>query len=218
MDRSTGLENSIATVLTLMIIIFGIGQEAERREQDLKEHRKELSDAATRRREDLIRQHWFQLLLLLPSAIPEADVKKFSDDCKYNGENSLLRQRAETQEFQQWQAAPKGNEEFVEEVSKPFVDLVPQSDRFRRIDLFGAFESLRKDAGERQARFLDEALRSSLTDEQKRLIIMQAVVEKFAALLTFFEETKILSEGVLNEIPLFNKEIIKRFRKPAHAS
>jgi hypothetical protein len=46
---------------------------------------------------------------------------------------------------------------------------------------------------------------------------MQAVVEKFAPLLTFFEETKILSEGVLNEILLFNKELIKRFGKPENS-
>ena len=67
--------------------------------------------------------------------------------------------------------------------------------------------------------FLSRPHRKSRSSRRREcgLIIMQAVVEKFAALLNFFEEAKILSEGVLNEIPLYNRELIKRFRKPENS-
>ena len=103
------------------LTIVGIGQEADRRGKDATAYRDELSKAKTRRQEDLIRQHWFQLLLLLPAAIPEQNAIQFRKNCtKYNG-TSLLKESAVNQELAQWSDAPKDNEEFLKYAARLFV-------------------------------------------------------------------------------------------------
>jgi hypothetical protein len=87
---------------------------------------------------------------------------------------------------------------------------VPPGVRFRRQDLLLALEKLRSEASPELKPLLDQALRATLSDEQRRLLILQAVYDQDIQELRFLGATGVASD-VLNEMPDLVNFLTKAF-------
>ena len=87
---------------------------------------------------------------------------------------------------------------------------MPPGGRFRRQDLLLALEKLRSKASSELRPLLDQALRATLSDEQRRLLILQAVYDQDREELKFLGATGIIGH-VLNEMPELVEFLIKTF-------
>ena len=87
---------------------------------------------------------------------------------------------------------------------------VPHGERFRRQDLLLALEKLRSKASAELKPLLDQALRATLSDEQRRLLILQAVYDQDIQELRFLGAIGVIGH-VLNEMPDFVTFLLKAF-------
>lgn len=101
---------------------------------------------AKRRHEDVVQQNLFQLLPLIREALPEREVERFRAD-----HESFLKAHAELcDKTKLFTIIPQEDSAFLRLLSESFVKVVPQNDKFRRTDLFLAFETVRKQARPKQ--------------------------------------------------------------------
>jgi hypothetical protein len=87
---------------------------------------------------------------------------------------------------------------------------VPPGERFKRRDFLGALENLRSRVSQKLRPTLDQTLRARLSDEQRRLIILQAAYDQDIQELTFLGATGVISD-VLNEMPDLVNFLVQNF-------
>src|SRR4029077_2086255 len=148
-----------------------------------------------RRNEDsIIQAHFFQLLSRLPDLLPDDDTKKL------RGNSALISQVLRIY-FRESKSLGLNQEEILHDLAEHQLKRhVPPGGRFRRQDLLLALAKLRSKASPDLRPLLDQALRATLSDEQRRLLILQAVYDQDREELKFLGATGVLSH-VLNEMP-----------------
>lgn len=186
LSTGIGLGNSLISVLVVVLVVENYYRQ-ERRNED-----------------SVIQAHFFQLLSRLPDLLPDDDTKKL------RGNSPLLRQ-ALSIGFREWKTLRLNQEEILDTLAASRLkEHVPPGGRFRRQDLLLALQKLRSKASSDLRPLLDQALRATLSDEQRRLLILQAVYDQDREELKFLGATGVVSH-VLNEMPELVDFLIKTF-------
>jgi len=147
------------------------------------------------RENDLVIQtQFFQLLSELPKLLPERATRPLR-------QNSVLLSQVLRIYFREARRLGLNREEILHDLAEhQLKDRVPPGERFKRRDLLGALEKLRSQASRKLRPLLDEMLGATLSDEQRRLLILQAAYDQDVQELTFLGATGVIG-NVLNEMP-----------------
>src|SRR5262249_1105733 len=87
---------------------------------------------------------------------------------------------------------------------------VRREGKFTREDLLRALENLRSQASPELKPLLDQALRVTLSDEQRQLLILQVLLDQNRQGLTFLGATGVITH-VLNEMPDLGNFLMQTF-------
>jgi hypothetical protein len=181
-----GLGNSLISLLAVILVVENYYRQ-ERRNED-----------------SVIQAHFFQLLSRLPDLLPDDDTKKL------RGNSALISQVLRIY-FRESKSLGLNQEEILHDLAEHQLKRhVPPGGRFRRQDLLLALEKLRSEASPDLRPLLDQALRATLSDEQRRLLILQAAYDEDLEELKFLGATGVISH-VLNEMPELVDFLIKAF-------
>jgi hypothetical protein len=179
----TGLGNSLVSFVAVILVLGSYSQQQELRTRDER-----------RQKDTIIQAHFFQLLTKLPELLPEHDVETL------RSKSPMLRDVLRIY-FRESRTLELDRDEILHDLAEhQLKDQVPPSGRFRRRDLLLALHKLRCEASAELRSLLDRALRATLSDEQRRLLILQGAYDQDLEELGFLGAAGIISD-VLNEMP-----------------
>lgn len=151
-----------------------------------------------------IERQFFELLSELPRLLPERDAVALR-------RNSAVLAQILRIYFREARRLGLNRVEILHDLAEHHLKAhVPPGERFKRRDFLGALESLRSRVSQKLRPTLDQTLRARLSDEQRRLIILQAVYDQDIQELTFLGATGVISD-VLNEMPDLVNFLVQNF-------
>jgi hypothetical protein len=166
-------------------VILVVGNYARQQEQRIRDARRE--------RDSLTQAHFFQLLPRLPDLLPEDRMRDLG------AASPLLRDLLRIY-FREAEGLHLNRDQILDDLPRQLrKGRVPHAGRFRRQDLLRALENLRAQASNELRPLLDQVLRTTLSDEQRRLLILQATLDHDIQGLTFLGAAGVIGE-VLTEI------------------
>lgn len=151
-----------------------------------------------------IERQFFELLSELPKLLPERDAVTLR-------RNSAVLAQILRIYFREARRLGLNREEILHDLAKHHLKAhVPPGERFKRRDFLGALENLRPRVSQKLRPTLDQTLRARLSDEQRRLIILQAAYDQDIQELTFLGATGVVSD-VLDEMPDLVNFLVQNF-------
>jgi hypothetical protein len=146
--------------------------------------------------DSLIRTNFFELLKGLAPLLPESDSKALRT------KSPLLSQILRLY-FRESGRLGLTRDQILHDLAEhQLKEHVPPGQQFQRRDLLGALKRLRDSGSPGLRNLFDEALRGTLSDEQRRLLILQAAYDQDINALGFLGATGV-GFDVLNEMPRF---------------
>lgn len=160
------------------------------------------------KRQELNQEHFFSLLPRVGEVISPERVQSFLNYMTQEREGRIRSELSDrTKQFTEF---PRSNPEFLKLLSDLLGHAFPQSDRFRRRNLFFALDRLRDVADAKRRPLLVHALQSQVHDEAARFLILQAVKEMDEEVLNVFVRFGI-PFNTINQLPEVRDELKRRY-------